>query len=62
MKIKRLFGGPTFIVKMLPVYKLNSDFQFDSVSAVIDSISAADGNILAIICDNNKVNVYVSSI
>jgi hypothetical protein len=55
--IKCLFGGPTFIVKMLPVYKLNSDFQFDSVSSVIDSISAADGNVVAIICDNNKVNV-----
>ncbi len=54
--LKCLFGGPTFIVKMLPVCKLDSKYQFTVVSSVIDAISAADGRLVAILCDNNKVN------
>ena len=54
--LKFLFRGPTFIVKMLPVCKLDSKYQFTVVSSVIDAISAADGRLVAILCDNNKVN------
>ena len=54
--IKCLFGGPTFIVKMIPVYKLDSNFQFGIVCSIIESISVAGGRVIAIVCDNNRVN------
>ena len=36
--VKCLFGGPKFLVKMLPVRDLTSDFQFEQVSIVLDHL------------------------
>ena len=44
--IKCLFGGPTFIVKTIPVYKLDSNFQFGMVCSIIESISVAGGRVI----------------
>ena len=60
--IKCLFGGPTFIVCMIPVCCLDSDFQYEVVDSILGSISNANGSCVAIICDNNKVNVKFFSL
>ena len=54
--VKCMFGGPLFIVKILPVCNLNCKFQFEQVNSVIRMIQCALGKVIAIICDNNHVN------
>ena len=54
--IVSLFGGPKFLYKMLPVYKLDSDFLFDQCNTILNGIKFVDGKCVAIICDNNRVN------
>ena len=50
------------IVCMIPVCCLNSDFQYEVVDSILGSISNANGSCVAIICDNNKVNVKFFSL
>ena len=47
------YGGPKFLVKMLPISNLDSDFLFDQTTMLINKIRGANGNIIAIINDNN---------
>ena len=54
--IVSLFGGPKFLYKMLPVYKLDSDFLFDQCNTILNGIKFVDGKCVAVICDNNRVN------
>ena len=54
--IVTLFGGPKFLYKMLPVRNLNADFLFNQASSVLSSIKCVGGNVVAIICDGNRVN------
>ena len=51
-----LYGGPKFVAKMVPVYKLDADFLFNQSNILINQIQNAGGNLLAIICDSNHVN------
>ena len=51
-----LFGGPKFIVKLIPVTKLDSQFQFDIVKNILNAIEKSNGETIAIICDDNRVN------
>ena len=51
-----LFSGPSFLAKMLPVYKLNSGFQFEQANILINNVKNSGGKIVVIICDNNRVN------
>ena len=51
-----LFGGPKFLVKMLPVCKLDSDFLYSQTIALKNQIKNAGGNMIAIVCDDNRVN------
>ena len=50
------FGGSSFLVKMLPVNKLDSTFLFEQTENLLRQIRHAGGEIIAIICDNNRVN------
>ena len=55
--IKSLFGGPEFLARVLPVTKLNSEFQFNQCRPIIDTINSVQhGNVLAIITDGFRVN------
>ena len=51
-----LYGGPKFLVKMLPVNKLDTNFLYDQSEHLIKQIKDNGGNLVAIICDNNRVN------
>ena len=50
------FGGPKFLYRMLPVYKLDTSFLREQADNIIRSINEVGGNIMAIVCDNNRVN------
>ena len=52
------FGGPSYIIKMLPVYKLDSGFFIQSKPEFNQSnqIKHVGGIIKAIISDNNRIN------
>ena len=51
-----LFGGPKFIVKLIPVNKLTAEYQYDLVKKIIVAISKSGGKTVAVITDDNKVN------
>ena len=51
-----MFGGPTFLSKILPISKLNSVFLHDQVQFSIDCIQQAGGRVSAVICDGNRNN------
>ena len=54
--VKCLFGGPEFILKMIPVYRLTASFQYDQVMLIIDQLEQCGAKIVALICDGNQVN------
>jgi len=51
-----LFGGKKFLYKALPVSNLDADFQYDQTTKIIENIKVSGGNVVSILCDNNKVN------
>ena len=51
-----LYGEPKFLVKMLPISKLNINFLNDQDKILIDQINNSGSNLFAIICNNNHVN------
>ena len=55
--VKCCFGGPEFFMKLLPVSNLNADFLVDQTKTILEKINEqANGEILAIIADGNRVN------
>ena len=57
MMIKCLYGGPDFLVKALPVSKLNAEFLIEQSSSIIEAVqSNPEGQIVAIIADGHKTN------
>ena len=54
--VKCLFGGPTFLLKMIPVAKLNSEFLYEQVTGVMDVIDLSGGKVVSVITDNNRTN------
>ena len=54
-----LFGGPTFLCKMLPVCNLNANFVFEKTNLLLDAIKYGGGKMVAAICDGNRVNQAV---
>ena len=49
-------GGPKFLCKMLPVKELDADFLFEKTNILLTAIKSAGGDVIAIICDGNRVN------
>ena len=56
MMLKATFGGPEFIAKMLPVAKLDSNFQYSQAVSLMENVIKLNADILAIIADGNRVN------
>ena len=53
--ISCMFGGPTFISKMLPIAKLNSPFLYEQIRLTIDAINQSS-IVKTVICDGNRNN------
>ena len=53
--LKCLMGGPEFIIKMIPVSRLTSDFQYNQVQSTISQLQQCEVSVIAIICDGNQV-------
>ena len=56
IKIVCLLGGPSFLIKMIPVAKLNSKFLYKQLQNTEENIEKARGSVKAIISDGNRVN------
>ena len=55
--VKCLFGGPEFIVKLLPVSNLTSDFLYSQFQPITNAINEVENaQVLAIIADGHQVN------
>ena len=51
-----LFGSRKFLFKVLPVYQLNSSFQYNQTINILKTFHQNEGSIKEVLCDNNKVN------
>jgi hypothetical protein len=51
-----MFGGPTFLCKMIPVKELDASFLHEQTLTLLGSLKTAGADVTAIICDGNKVN------
>ena len=51
-----LYGGPSFLTKMLPVSGLKSAFIPEVIDATQDVITSSGGKVIATICDGNRTN------
>ena len=52
-----LYGGHKFVVKMMPVNKLDADFLLYIYSSnLINQLQNTGEKLVSIICDNNRVN------
>ena len=51
-----LNGGPKFMAKLIPVTKLDGNYQFNIVKDIIRVITQSGGKTVSIISDDNKVN------
>ena len=54
--IVSLFGGPQYLCRILPVYELDSTYLFDQANFILDGVKQANGELIATIFDNNRVN------
>ena len=54
--INCLMGGPSFLLKMIPVKGMDSEFLFQQVSAAMDLIKSIDAKVISVICDGNRTN------
>ena len=54
--ISCLYGGPSFISKMLPISSLKVPFLRTEIDQTRESISAAGGDVTCIISDANRTN------
>ena len=51
-----LSGGPKFICRVLPVKELDALFLFEQTDVIISGVKQVVGELVAIICDGNRVN------
>lgn len=54
--VKCLMGGPKFMVECVPIHTLTASFQYEKVVSVLNDIHSNGGNVVAILCDNNRIN------
>ena len=54
--VKCLFVQKKFIVKLIPCYRLNSEFMHYCVVDIMSLLESCGARILAVIDDNNRVN------
>ena len=54
--IKCLYGGPKFLIKMIPIAKVDSDFLYEQVINIVNLINCLNGHGIAVICNNNPIN------
>ena len=54
--ISCMFGGPNFLSKILPIFRLNAPFLKEQVHRSVETIAQAGGQVKAMICDGNRTN------
>ena len=54
--VKCLFGGPTFIFKMVPVKGMSAELMYSQIQQTLDLIRSAGGQMSSIITDGNRTN------
>ncbi len=54
--MKCLFGGPTFLFKMIPMAGLDAKYLFAQVNATRSFIKEAGGKVKAVLVDGNRTN------
>ena len=51
-----MFGGKKILYKTLPVFRLDAEFQYQQTLLILNGIRNSGGTVIAILCDNNRVN------
>ena len=53
--VKCIFGGSTFVAKMIPVYRLTAEFQFKQVSLLNAQLGKCM-NVISILWDGSRIS------
>ena len=61
LMINILHGGPIFLLKMIPVSKLNAEFLREKDYQTIYNIEAGSAKVKSIISDGNRINQSFSN-
>ena len=54
--INCMFGGPSFLAKMLPVAKLDASFLKNQMDLTVACVEKSGGSVIAFVCDDNRTN------
>ena len=54
--VKPLFGGPSFVCRLLPILHLTPAMIYDHITPVVEMIKENGGTVSALICDNHPTN------
>ena len=56
LMVETMYGGPSFMARLIPVYSLNAAFLFEQIERLIHIIHAAGGFVFLIMCDDLRAN------
>ena len=56
LMIETMYGGPSFMARLVPVYSLTAQFLFEQIERLIHIIHAAGGFVFLIMCDDLRAN------
>ena len=56
LMLETLFGGPSFMARLLPVFSLDGQLLFDQIKKLIKIIHDAGGFVFLVMCDDLRAN------
>ena len=56
LMLESLYGGPSFMARLLPVFSLDGVLLFDQIKKLIQIIHDADGFVFLVMCDDLRAN------
>lgn len=56
LMLESLFGGPSFMARLLPVFSLDGELLFDQIKKLIKIIHDAGGFVFLVMCDDLRAN------
>ena len=56
LMVRCLHGGPSFMLRIIPVHRLDSKFQFDIVKDCAACLMKSGADVIGSITDNHRIN------
>ena len=56
LMVETMYGGPSFMARLIPVFALCADLLFDQIEKLIKIIHEAGGFVFLVMCDDLRAN------